>query len=134
MPLINCKVFLNLTCSENCFLTVIKLQTARGAQGDNPARPAINAPTKATFKRTDTKLYTPSTEDDNNFLLQLKSGFKRTSKWNKYRSEMTNQTKSNNLNYLSIQHLIKSINYLSDDLKMKKTEHLFPKITHQKLK
>ena len=115
-------------------MTVIKLQTARGAQGDNPARPAIKAPTKATFKRTDTKLYTPSTEDDNNFLLQLKSGFKRTVKWNKYRSEMTNQTKSNNLNYLSIQHLIKSINYLSDDLKMKKTEHLFPKITHQKLK
>ena len=101
MPLINCKVFLNLTCSENCFLTVIKLQTARGAQGDNPARPAINAPTKATFKRTDTKLYTPSTEDDNNFLLQLKSGFKRTVKWNKYRSEMTKQTKTNHLNYLT---------------------------------
>ena len=43
---------------------------------------------------------TLSTEDDNNFLEQLKSGFKRTIKWNKYRSEMTNQTKTNNLNYL----------------------------------
>ena len=31
---------------------------------------------------------------------QLKSGFKRTIKWNKYRSEMTNQTKANHLNYL----------------------------------
>ena len=37
------------------------------------------------------------TEDDNNFLEQLKSWFKRTIKWNKYSSEMTNQTKSNNL-------------------------------------
>ena len=31
---------------------------------------------------------------------QLRTGFKRTLKWNKYRSEMTNQTKNNNLNYL----------------------------------
>ena len=41
---------------------------------------------------------TSPTKDDNNFLEQLKSGFKRTIKWNKYRSEMTNQTKTNNLN------------------------------------
>ena len=31
---------------------------------------------------------------------QLKSGFKRTIKRNKYRSEVTNQTKTNYLNYL----------------------------------
>ena len=31
---------------------------------------------------------------------QLKTGFKRTVKWNKYRLEMTNQTKKNNLNNL----------------------------------
>ena len=43
---------------------------------------------------------TLSTKDDNNFLEQLKSGFKRTIKWNKYRSEMTNQTKTNHWNYL----------------------------------
>ena len=42
---------------------------------------------------------TVSTKDDN-FLEQLKLGFKRTIKWTKYRSEMTNQTKTNNLNYL----------------------------------
>ena len=42
---------------------------------------------------------TLSTKDDN-FLEQLKSGFKRTIKWNKYRSEMANQTKTNHLNYL----------------------------------
>ena len=37
---------------------------------------------------------------DNIFLEQLKSGFKRNIKWNKYRSEMTNQTKTNHLNHL----------------------------------
>ena len=43
---------------------------------------------------------TLSTENDNEFLEQLKSGFKKTVKWNKYRSEMTKQTKTNNLIYL----------------------------------
>ena len=60
--------------------------------------------TNATFQIIDTKLYLPAVtltaEDDNNFLEQLKSGFKRTMKWNKYRSEMTNQTKTNHLNHL----------------------------------
>ena len=41
-----------------------------------------------------------STEDDNKFLEQLKTGIKRTIKWNKYRAEMTNQAKTNNLDYL----------------------------------
>ena len=44
---------------------------------------------------------TLSTENDNNFLEQLKSGFRRTIKWNKYISEMTNQTKTNNLDNLT---------------------------------
>ena len=53
--------------------------------------------------RLDTKLYVPaltlSTENDKKLLEQLRTRFKRTIKWNKYRSEMTNQTKNNNLNY-----------------------------------
>ena len=65
---------------------------------------AVNNPKNATFKIIDTTLYVPvvilSTENDNRLLEQLKTGFKRTIKWNKYRSEMTNQTKNNNLNYL----------------------------------
>ena len=80
-------------------------KATRDADRDaDPAVAAINNSTSATFKITDTKLYVPvvtlSTEDDDNFLEQLKSRFKRTIKWNKYRSEMTNQTKTNNLNYL----------------------------------
>ena len=63
-----------------------------------------NSPTNGTFKITYTKLYVPvvtlSAESDNKLLEQLKTGFKRTIKWNKYRSEMSNQTKNNNLNYL----------------------------------
>ena len=43
---------------------------------------------------------TLSTENDKRLLEQLRTGFKRTIKWNKYRSEITNQTQNNNLNYL----------------------------------
>ena len=70
----------------------------------NPAVVTINNPANVLFKVTDTKLYVPvvtlSTEDDNKLLKQLKLGFRRTIKWNKYRLEMTNQTKTNTLNYL----------------------------------
>ena len=72
MPLNNCEVSLTLTWYEKCVLTNITTQTARAAQGDNPARPAINAPTNATFQIKDTKLYvtvvTLSTEDDKKLL------------------------------------------------------------------
>ena len=82
-------------------------------QDQQAARP--NAPTNATFKITETKLYVPvvtlSTEDNNNFLEQLKSGFKRSVKWNQYRSEMTNQTKTYNLDYL-IDPTINKVNRL----------------------
>ena len=43
---------------------------------------------------------TLSKENDIKLLEQLKSGFKRTIKWNKYRSQMTIQPQNNNLNYL----------------------------------
>ena len=102
--LINCEVSLTLTWSENCILTDIKTKTDTAAQKIIQREKKIDAPTNTTFKITDTKLYVPvvtlSTKDDNNFLEQLKSGFKRTIKWNKYRSEMTNQTKTNYLHYL----------------------------------
>ena len=45
-------------------------------------------------------------------LEQLKSGFKRTIKSNKYRSQMTIQPQNNNLNYLIAQHLQMLIDYL----------------------
>ena len=102
MPLINCEVSLALSWSASCVLTS---KATRDTDLDaNPAADGINAPTYATFKITDTKLYVPivtlSAENDNKLLEQLKTGFKRTIKWNKYRSEMSNQTIYNNLNYL----------------------------------
>ena len=90
IPLINCEVELILTWSKNCVLA------------DMTA--ANNPPTKLEFQITDTKLYvqvvTLSKQNDKRLLEQLKSGFKRTVKWNKYRSQMTVQSNNNNLNYL----------------------------------
>ena len=43
---------------------------------------------------------TLSKEDDIKLLEKLKTGFKRTIKWKKYRSQMTIQPQNNNLNYL----------------------------------
>ena len=55
------------------------------------------------MKIKDTKLYLPVVTlltDYDKLLEQLKTGYKRTIKWNKYGSEMSKQTKTNNLNYL----------------------------------
>ena len=43
---------------------------------------------------------TLSAENDNKLKEQLKSGFRITIIWNKYMSQMSNQNKNNNLNYL----------------------------------
>ena len=92
ITLINCEVSLTLTWSENCVLTS---KATRDADPDaDTAIAGINNPTNAVFKITDCKLYVPvvtlSAENDNKLLEQLKAGFKRTIKWNKYRSEISN--------------------------------------------
>ena len=43
---------------------------------------------------------TLSAESDYKLLEQLKSGFRRSIKWNKFMSQMSNQNKNNNLNNL----------------------------------
>ena len=97
IPLINCEVELISTWSKNC---VLAYMTVRAAQNNNPA---IVAPTGSEFKIRDTKLHLPvvslSKANDIKLLEQLKSGFKRTIKWDKYRSQMTIQPQ-NNLNCL----------------------------------
>ena len=103
MPLINCEVSLTLTWSANCVITSKAYR--RAVPDADPVVPGINNPTGATFKITNTKLYVPvvtlSTENDNEFLEQLKTGFIRTIKWDKYGFEMSNQAKNNNLNNLT---------------------------------
>ena len=102
IPLINCEVELILNWLKNCML--ISKATRNANYGVDPNVHEINNPENATFQITDTKLYVPvvtlSKENDTKRLEQLKSGFKRTIKWNKYRSQMTIQPQNNNLNYL----------------------------------
>ena len=90
IPLINCEVEIILTWSKNC---VLAHMTA-----------ANNPPTGLEFQIKETKLYVPvatlSKENDIKLLEKLKLGFKKTIKWNKYRSQMTIQNNNNNLNYL----------------------------------
>ena len=102
IPLINCEVELILTWFKNCVL--IDKSTREANYGANPVVYEIDNPENATFKITDVKLFVPvvtlSKEDDIKLLEQLKTGFKKTIKWNKYRSQMTIQPQNNNLNYL----------------------------------
>ena len=97
-PLIKCEVHLTLDWSKNFIITDETTHDV-DPNTDSPV-PKVRAPIGATFKITDTKLYVPvvtlSSKDDRKFLQQLKTGFKRTIKWNKYWSEMSKQTKTNN--------------------------------------
>ena len=77
-------------------------------------------------------IVTLSAENDNKLLEQLKTGFKRTIKWNKYISEMSNQTKNNNLNYL-IDPTFTNVNILFF-LSFENVGLLFQNIMYQKLK
>ena len=100
MPLLNCEVEIILTWSKNCALADMTVR----ATGNNNDPPAIVAPTGLEFQITDTKLYVPvvtlSKENNIKLLEQLKTGFKKTIKWNKYRSQTSVQNNNNNLNYL----------------------------------
>ena len=86
-----------LAWSKECVITSMERRLIANTRRDA-------SPTGATFQITDTKLNVPvvtlSSANDKKLLEQLRTGFKRTIKWDKYRSEMTNQSKKNNLNYL----------------------------------
>ena len=96
VPLINCEITLILSWYKECVLV------GRAFRG--PPAAVINSPTDTKFEITDCKLYVPvvtlSAKNDNKLLEQLKSRFRRSTKWNKYMSQMSNQNKNNNLNYL----------------------------------
>ena len=75
-----------LTWSKSCALVGMTVRVARN--NNNP--PALVAQPGLEFQITDTKLHVPvvtlSTENNKKLLERLKLGFKRTAKWNKYRS------------------------------------------------
>ena len=120
-----------LTQSKNCVLADMTV--------------ANNPPTGLEFQIKDTKLHIPvvtlAKENDIKLLEKLKSGFKKTIKWNKYRSQMTIQNNNNNLSYLmdpTFTMLIDYLSYRSKELKkimLKKIiEILFHIIMYQKFK
>ena len=94
IPLNNCEVFLALSWSETCVITSLEKRILVVSQPNRGDSPEIAA------SKIKDCMYVPvvtlSAENDNKLLEQLKTGFKRTIKWNKYRSEMSNQTKNNN--------------------------------------
>ena len=71
MPLINCKIKLNLTCKKECVLS-----TDVG---------------NAVFIINDTKMYVPvvtlSKEDNKDFIEQQNKGFQRSIYWNEYKTK-----------------------------------------------
>ena len=71
MPLINCKIKLNLTWKKECVLS--------------------NQAGNAVFIINDTKLYVPvvtlSKEDNKDFIDQENKGFQRSIYWNEYKTK-----------------------------------------------
>ena len=100
MPLINCKIKLNLTWKKECALS-----TDAG---------------EAVFIINDTKLYVPvvtlSKEDNKDFIEQQNKGFQRSIYWNKYKAkEQTVDSDNNNANivrYISLDPSFQGVNRL----------------------
>ena len=104
--IINSEIELILKWSENCILTERAMREGKDAT-QNPAQDAvteINTPSDLKFSITDSKMYvsvvTLQTEYQNQLYNELKTGISIDLTWNKYRSQMINQTATNNLNFL----------------------------------
>ena len=87
MPLINCKIHLELNWNNNCVMS-----------GDNDNAEGDNR--EITSKITSTKLYVPvvtlSTKDNVNLTKQLNEGFKRSIYWNENKSKIKTKTADDN--------------------------------------
>ena len=100
IPLISCKVSLELKWNINCVITSLKERQVDAG----PPVVRDGAPTGASLAINDCKLYMPvvtlSKDDEIKLLTNLKSGYTREIEWNKYRSQMTTEAINNNLNIL----------------------------------
>ena len=110
LPLINCKIELNLSIITEAS------KTYGAVPNTNQVRYHVTSQkARATFQISNTKLYVPVVtlliNDNIKFLQNIKQGFKRTISCKKYRSEITTQSKNNNLDYL-IDPTFRSINVL----------------------
>ena len=97
MPLINCKIKLNLTWKKECVLST--------DAGD------------AVFIINDTKMcvlvVTLSKEDNKNFIEQKNKGFQRSIYWNEYKTKgVTENADANNFKYISLDPSFQGVNRL----------------------
>ena len=97
MPLINCKIKLNLTWKKECVLSTV---------ADD-----------AVFIINDTKLYVPvvnlSKEDNKDFIEQQNKGFQRSIYWNEYKTkEQTENADANAIKYINLDPSFQGVNRL----------------------
>ena len=96
IPLINCKIKLNLTWKKDCVLST---------DADDAANPRNNA----VFIINDTKLYVPvvtlSKEDNKDFIEQQNKGFQRSIYWNEYKTKEINENVDNNNNANNVRYI-----------------------------
>ena len=107
MPLINCKVYVELNWSNKCVM--YGADTYAGGHNVNNR--------EATFKITSTKLYVPIvtllTKDNVNLTKQLNERFKRSVYWNEYQSKIeTIEADANNLKRFPLDASFESVNRL----------------------
>ena len=102
LPLVNCKIDLELTWHKDCIIS----------SADTAASQVVS------FMITDTKLYVPivtlSTKDNNNLTKQLNEGFKRTIYWNQYVSKPFPETphKKTGITRFALDAAFQSVNRL----------------------
>ena len=97
MPLINCKIKVNLTWKKECVLS-----TGAG---------------EAVFIINDTKLYVPvvtlSKEDNKDFIEQQNKGFQRSIYWNEYKTKEINEDADANVfKYINLDPSFQGVNIL----------------------
>ena len=97
MPLINCKIKLNLTWKEECVLS--------------------NQVGNAVFIINDTKMYVPvvtfSKEDNIDFIEQQNKGFQRSIYWNEYKTKEINENADANVfKYINLDPSFQGVNRL----------------------
>ena len=105
--MINTEIELILKWSQNCVLTG-KARREEIAEGDDPVTepevPVVNKPKDLKFNITDCKLYVPAVtlqeKYENKLYEGLKNGISFDFEWGRYRTQIINQSATNNLNFL----------------------------------
>ena len=79
MPLINCKIHLELNWTKDCVMSSVAGPTT----------------SKITSTKLNVRIFTLSTKDNVNLAKQLNKGFKRSVYWNEYKSKTETKTADN---------------------------------------